>query len=204
MAEDPIQLPEPRTDGEISVEAAIYDRRSCREFADAVLTREQVAQIAWCAQGVTGESGRRRAVPSAGATIPLTVFLAAGADTVEGFEAGVYRYLPEVHALRRTGREDVRGQIARAALGQSFLQEAPLDILVAANYSRTARRYGERARRYVHMEAGHVGQNVHLQAEALGLATVMVGAFDDGSVAEVFELPDNLAPLYLMPVGYAR
>jgi SagB-type dehydrogenase family enzyme len=199
-----IELPDARNEGEMSVEAAISRRRSHREFSEKQLSLQQLAQLAWCAQGITGGQGRKRAAPSAGATYPMCVVFAVGQKGVEGLEAGVYRYIPEEHMLKQVGTTDVRRRIAGAALGQGFLAEAPVVILLAANYSRTARRYGERARRYVHMEAGHVGQNIHLQAEALGLATVAVGAFDDENVAEVVGLPDEMAPLYLMPVGHPR
>ena len=175
-----------------------------RQFSDAPLTTGQLGQLLWSAQGVTGQQGRWRAAPSAGATYPMEVFVAVGSKTVGDLDAGVYRYLPSEHALERVGEADVRRQTAEAAWGQDFLAAAPLDILLAADYRRTAGRYGDRARRYVHMEAGHVSQNIYLQAEALGLGTVAVGAFDDRSVAQVFELPENIAPLYLMPVGRRR
>ncbi|MHC4479821.1 MAG: SagB/ThcOx family dehydrogenase [Planctomycetota bacterium] len=196
-----VELPAARLDGEISVEKAIAQRRSQRRFAGEVLPLAQVGQLLWCAQGLTGSRACRRAAPSAGATYPLEVLVAVGRGTVEALEAGAYRYLPAEHALELAFAGDVRSQVATAALGQDFLASAPADILIAADYTRTADRYGNRAERYVHMEAGHVCQNIHLQAEALGLASVAVGAFRDEAVAEVFRLPSSLAPLYLVPVG---
>jgi SagB-type dehydrogenase family enzyme len=134
----------------------------------------------------------------------MEVFLAVGEGGVEQLPAGVYRYLPAEHALERTAAGDVRRRVAAAALGQQFLAEAPVDVLIAAQYARTTRRYGERGIRYVHIEAGHIGQNIYLQAEALGLGTVAVGAFHDDQVASAFGLSGELAPLYLMPIGHRR
>lgn len=198
------QLPAPRMKGEVSVEEAISRRRSRRTYADEPLALEQISQLLWCAQGITGPRGRKRASPSAGATYPMQVYLVVGRDGVEGLQAGVYLYHPEGHRLQHIIEEDVQQELAAAALDQDFIHAAPVDIVLAADYSRTTRRYGQRGRRYVHMEAGHTGQNLYLQAEAAGLATVTVGAFRDEEVARVCGLRDGLEPLYILPVGKAR
>jgi SagB-type dehydrogenase family enzyme len=127
-----------------------------------------------------------------------------GKGGVAGLKEGVYHYVPSGHALVQTGGVDVRAKVASAALNQGFLAEAPLDVLIAADYKRTTGRYGERGIRYVHIEVGHAGQSIYLQAEALGLGTVAVGAFEDKGVARAFGLPGDLEPLYLMPIGYVR
>jgi len=90
---------------------------------------------------------------------------------------------------------------AQAALGQAFVAAAPVTLVFAAVYDRTTRRYGERGQRYVHLDAGCAAENAHLQAEALDLGSVAVGAFNDDAVAEVLELPEGEHPLYLIPVG---
>jgi len=82
------------------------------------------------------------------------------------------------------------------------IAEAPLSLLITAEYERTTGKYGERGVRYVHMEAGHVGQNVYLQAEALGLGTVTIGAFQDEEISQALNLPSNYRPLYVMPIGH--
>jgi len=169
-----------------------------REYSAAPLPLAHAAQLAWAAQGVTDPRGLR-AAPSAGALYPLELYLVAG--EVEGLEAGVYRYMPARHALERSGGGDRRARLGRAALGQDWLAEAPAVFVIAAVYERTAVKYGSRAERYVDMEAGHAGQNLFLQAVALGLGTVVVGAFRDEEVAAVLELPAGVKPLGLMPVG---
>lgn len=98
----------------------------------------------------------------------------------------------------------MRPALARRALEQSWIAEAPALLVLAAVPARTARKYGKRAPRYVQMEVGHAAQNVYLQAVALGLATVMVGAFDDAPLGRVLQLPEGEQAFGLMPVGRPR
>jgi len=136
--------------------------------------------------------------PSAGATYPLEVYVVAG--NVTGLAAGIYHYKPQSHEITHETSGDRRQALAAAALGQSMIEDAPLSLVIAAINERTSPRYGERTERYVAMEAGHAAQNVYLQATALGLGTVVVGAFDDGGVSRVMGL-GQARPLYIMPVG---
>ncbi len=184
--------------GNISVEEAIASRRSERSFIDRTLTKDQLMQLMWAGQGITGDG--KRAAPSAGATYPLEIYAVAG--KVEGLEPGVYRYIPEDHSLANHLSKDVRKEVAKASLNQNFIADAPLVIVIAAEYERTTKRYGERGIRYVHIEVGHVGQNIYLQAESIGLGTVAVGAFNDSELSKALALPEEHAPLYVMPVGY--
>lgn len=199
--ETEIRLPAPQRDGKVSLERCLATRRSVRSFRDAPLGLVEVGQLLWAAQGITG-GDRLRTAPSAGALYPLEVYLVAG--RVEGLEAGIYKYRPERQALVRRAGGDRRRAIARAALGQESVAEAPVTILIAGVVSRTARRYGDRAERYMHMEAGHAGQNICLQAVALGLASVPVGAFRDDELKRAAALDGEEAPLYLFPVGRPR
>jgi len=140
-------------------------------------------------------------VPSAGATYPLEIFIACGSNCIEGIDAGIYHYDIDSHSLTLHYEGDVRLALARAALDQEFIYEAPVDIIICALFERTGRRYGSRGERYVYMEVGHAGQNIYLQATALGLATVAIGAFHDEQVREVLRLDKQYKPLYIMPVG---
>jgi len=196
----PISLPDPRLKGEMSLEEAILNRRSRRDFGDSALALAEVSQILWAAQGITDETGLR-AAPSAGALYPLDLYLVVG-ERGEELEEGVYHYLPQSHSLQLTLAGDVRQTLARLSVEQMFIAEAPLSLLITAEYERTTKKYGERGVRYVHMEAGHVGQNVYLQAEALGLGTVTVGAFQDEEISQALDLPSSYRPLYVMPIGH--
>ena len=193
-----IKLPEPRLKGALSVEEALLQRRSIREYKDEPLTLTEVSQLLWAAQGVTDSRGYRTA-PSAGALYPLELYVVVG--RVEGLSTGVYRYVPDGHHLLLVASGDRRAELAAAALGQSSVRDAPIDLVVSAVPERTTKQYGYRGIQYVHMEVGHVGQNVHLQAVSLGLGTVMIGAFTDERVKQVMALPKEEVPLYIMPVG---
>ena len=177
------------------LEQAIAVRRSQRHFLPEPLSPEQISQLAWAAQGQDMNS-KFRTTPSAGATYPLELFLIS--------DEGMFCYLPGKHSLEKLADQDLRSPLATAAWGQEFIQAAPLTLLFAAEFSRTTGHYGKRGVRYVYMEAGHAAQNIHLQAEALGLGSVAIGAFDDNSVSEVLSLPQNLDPLYMVTVGYYR
>ena len=196
-----ISLPAPRLKGEMSLEEAILKRRSRRDFGDSPLTLREVSQILWAGQGITDAAGLR-AAPSAGALYPLDLYLVVGKQGVEGLGEGVYHYLPQSHSLEPTVQGDVRQTLARLSLEQMFVAEAPLSLLITGEYERTTKKYGERGVRYVHMEAGHVAQNVYLQSEALGLGTVTMGAFQDEKISEALNLPPSYRPLYLLPIGH--
>jgi SagB-type dehydrogenase family enzyme len=196
-----VALPRPSRAGAVSVEQALALRRSVRAFAPEALPLAAVSQLLWAAQGVTGPDGLRTA-PSAGALYPLEVHLVAGA--VSELRSGVYRYDPGRHRLVLESEGDARVRVARAALSQDWIAEAPAIVVLAAVHERTARKYGERAPRFVHMEVGHAAQNVCLQAVALGLGTTMVGAFRDEELAGVLGLAKHEQPLALLPIGKPR
>jgi len=187
-----VSLPPPKEEGRVSVEQAILRRRSVRDFTPDPLDLAQISQLLWSAHGLTSAQGLR-AAPSAGACYPLEVYLAC--------EQGLFRYEPNGHALVRVSEADPRPPLAQAAYGQFFISDAAVSIVFAAVYERTTQRYGDRGIRYVHMDVGHAAQNVHLQAEALGLASVPVGAFDDAAVAQVLGIPAEEKPVYIVPVG---
>ena len=104
----------------------------------------------------------------------------------------------------QTSKEDKRPSLVRASLGQSYIGEAPLVIVVAGNFRITEAKYGQRAYRYINMEVGHVAENISLQAVALGLSDVTIGAFWDDVVAKVLEFPETQDPFYIIPIGYYK
>lgn len=193
-----IALVEPARSSPMSVEQALWGRRSVRQYRDEALTLDQVSQLLWAALGVSDAAGHRTA-PSAGGLYPLEVYLVAG--KVDDLEAGVYHYLPREHSIVRVTSGDIRAAIASAALDQRWMQDAPVILMIAAVYERTQVKYGDRTVRYVNMEVGAAAQNVYLQAESLGLGTVMVGAFYELRVQSAMELEEDVVPLALMPVG---
>ncbi len=196
-----ILLPLPRLKGNMSLEESIAYRRSIREYLDKPLTLNQLSQLLWAAQGLTELKWGFRASPSAGATYPLEIYVVVAENGVEGLEPGIYHYDPYTHTIRLTRKGDFVDELYEACLRQPWVKEAPVNIVIVAEYERTTRVYGERGIRYVHIEVGHVGQNIYLEATALGLGTVAIGAFYDNQVREILGLPPNYHPLYVMPVG---
>ncbi|MDI6795040.1 MAG: SagB/ThcOx family dehydrogenase [bacterium] len=196
-----ITLPPPQKAGSVSVEEAIAKRRSKRAFSVKPIEIEKLSQLLWAAQGITDEvGGFKRAAPSAGALYPLEIFVIVG--QVSGLEPGLYHYLPFLHHLELIESGDLRVRLARAALSQRFIASAPLSIVITAEYERVTGKYGQRGVTYTHIEVGHVGENLFLQAEAIGLATVPVGAFYDEPVSKLLNLSSGVTPLYIMPFGY--
>jgi SagB-type dehydrogenase family enzyme len=189
-----IRLPPTDELGGVALAEALRRRRSVRGFSRRTLRSSDIGRLAWAAQGITDAAAGLRTAPSAGALYPLEL------DAVTA--RGVFRYQPATHTLQRRSSADVRADLARAALGQSWLADTPCVFCVAAVAERTARKYGARAQRYVQLEAGHAAQNLLLAAAALGLGGTPVGAFDDAAVAQALGLDASETPLYLVPVGW--
>ena len=185
----------------MSLEEAIARRRSIRRFTSEPLSRLQLSQILFAAQGITDTRQEFRSVPSAGATYPLEIFVVCGRNCVEEIGEGVYHYSIDRHSLTLHHEGDARFELAEAALGEEMIYRAPVDIVICALYERTTLHYGRRGERYVHIEVGHAGQSIYLQATVLGLATVAIGAFYDEQVREVLHLEKQYRPLYIMPLG---
>ncbi len=192
---DVIKLPKPNLKSNVSVEEALQSRRSVRAYKKENLTIEEVSQLLWAAYGTT--KGKKKTCPSAGATYPLELYLVCG--EVNGLKMGLYRYVPDDHSLKLVLTEDLRKKLMEASLHQEYILEAPISIVIAADFMRTTRVYGSRGERYVYMEVGHCGQNIHLQCESLKLGTVIIGAFEDDKVKNILKIKEE--PLYIMPVG---
>lgn len=199
MAQNPIYLPAPHLNSSFSVERALHQRRSIREYSDQAVTIEQAAQLLWACQGITSTSGFRTA-PSAGALYPLEVFLIA--DRIDGVPAGLYHYRQAgigQHSLQLLESGELTERLAESALGQDCIRKAAINILICAVPQRTTAKYGARAERYVWIEAGHAAQNVCLQVQSLGLGVATVGAIHDEKVKKAFDLTEE--PLYILSVG---
>jgi len=189
---DIIRLPSPELEGELSLEEVLAERRSVREYGQQALSLGEIGQLLWAAQGITSDGGYRTA-PSAGALYPLEIYVAT--------DQGLYHYDPHGHQIERRWLAQWRAALCLAALSQEPVCQAPAVFVITSVLGRTAQKYGERAERYVHLEAGHAAQNMLLQAVSLGLGAVPIGAFHDDEVTTALELPADQAPLYLIAVG---
>lgn len=196
--ENLIKLPAPQHRGLVSVERALGTRRSIRHYKNMPLDLEEASQLLWSAQGISNSRGYRT-VPSAGALYPLEVYAAIG--NVKDLEAGIYKYIISEHALLKKAAGDHRQAICRAALHQNYIAAAPVVLLFSTVNERVTNKYGERGLRYVFMEVGHAAQNVCLQAVALGLGTVVIGAFHDSDVKSAAHMAQNEHPAYIIAVG---
>lgn len=193
-----MKLVEPMLNSDVSLEECLAGRRSHRDYSEEPLTLAEVSQLLWAAQGLTAEWGGRTA-PSAGALYPLELYLIAG--DVTNLPAGVYRYESQEHELINLAAGDQRNALAEAALGQRAISCGAIDIVIAAVYQRTTGKYSDRGIQYVHQESGHAAQNICLQATALNLGTVTIGAFYEEEVTRLLQLPPETTPLYILPVG---
>lgn len=193
-----IQLPEPRLSSEVSLEESLNKRRSTRSYSDEPVTLQEISQLLWAAQGITDDSGHRTA-PSAVALYPLTIYVVAG--NIPGIVNGVYVYDPEKHSIQRIIDRDIRNELSIAAMGQVSVKQGAVSFVVTVDYGIVMSRFGDKGERFGTLEAGHAAQNLCLQATALDLGLVTAGAINDDQVADVLDLPENLTPLYIIPVG---
>lgn len=189
----PVPLPSPAAYGAISLEQAIWKRRSMRAFRPDPLPTGTIGQLLWAGQGITSPDGKR-AAPSAGATYPLELYAVTPAQ--------VMHYLPDGHRVETRDVSDLRPELKAAAVGQSSVGAAPVVIVVAAVPSRSTSRYGSQAEPFIQMEVGHAAENILLQAAALGLAAVPVGSLNSSGAAAALALPADQTVLYLIPVGH--
>lgn len=191
-----IKLPSPFFSSRTSIEEALKNRRSIRAYKNLPLTLQEVAQLLWAAQGITGNNGFRTA-PSAGALYPLEIYLLAG--NIEKLSPGVYHYVAANHLLEKINDNDLRIMLTKAAMGQASVKLAAADIVISAVFSRTIKKYGDKGTHFVLMEAGHAAQNIYLQSVSLNLGTVSIGAFDSNNVKNVLGIKEE--PLYILPIG---
>lgn len=198
---DIMKLPPPEKETLVSVESAIENRRTIRSYGAGGLQPAQLSRLLWAAQGITGSRGFKRAAPSAGALYPMDIYAVVGKNGVAGIDAGIYHFDPSGPRLAVVVEQDLRKEIARASLSQMWMARAPVNLVITAEYSRITGKYGRRGVRYAMIEAGHIGQNLFLQAAALGLAAGIVGAFDDQKLADIMQIPAAHEPLLVMPVG---
>ena len=188
-----IKLPEPDLNGKISLEQAIKNRRSIRQFTAEPLKINQIGQLCWSAQGVTDPNRGLRAAPSAGALYPIQLYVV--------LPDGLYLYSPQSHSLEKQINGDIRPMLSTTAFGQKVVQDSPCTFIIAGSVRKLEAKYRGRGEKFIYLEAGHIAQNIHLQAVTLGLGSVPLGAFDPKSAAGICKLPEDLEVFYLVPVG---
>jgi protease I len=181
-----IQLSEPSLKGPVSFEEAVAKRRSVRQFTSQELKPAQIGQLAWAGQGITEPKRGLRTAPSAGAIYPIKLYFAT--------QEGLFVYSAEEHSLEQITNLDVRGRLG--AIG------APCNIIIAGSERNLAVKFRGEANKYMLLEAGHIAQNIQLQAVCLGLGAVEIGGFDARGVGRVCRLSKGFAPILIISVGY--
>jgi SagB-type dehydrogenase family enzyme len=198
------KLPSPQLTGNISLEQSIHNRRSIRHYSNQSLNLADVSQLLWAAQGITDTKKNLRAAPSAGQVYPLELYVVVGINGVSGLKEGLYHYVPQNNSLEKIIEGDLRNNLSQVANRQPWVKQAPVNIVITGNYQKMINKYKDQqlSTRFVDMEAGHAGENLYLQANARGLATVSLGSFDENQMIKLLHLPNNEKPLYIFPVGH--
>ena len=194
-------LPTPVHSG-LSVEDALRQRRSVRNYSSTPMTLADLSQLLWAAQGVTGKTFDHllRPAPSAGALYPYEIYVVA--MNVDSLDPGIYHYAVRSHELELVKKGKFRNEVSEAALEQKMMGDADVTFILSALFDRTRHRYGDRGFRYIYIEAGHISQNIYLQAVSLGLGSVAVGAFHDDKTNELIGVTGkNEAAIYMHAVG---
>ncbi len=196
-----IKLPSPKLPS-ISLQEALYKRRSRRRFFRSGIKLEVLSGILNAADGVSDEKWgiKLRTAPSAGALYPIFIYFFA--EQVEGLEKGLYLFLPEENSVGLLKRESFRRQVLRFSPQGDMMARAPLLLVLVSFFQRVTWKYLDRGYRYAYMEAGAISQNIYLACEAFGLSTVEIAAFYDTYINELLGLNGTTsAALILHPVG---
>lgn len=196
-----VELPTPNYQG-LTLEETLAKRRSVRHYSPKALSRLQLSQLLFAAQGVTQKMSRQllRTAPSAGAFYPIETYILV--NNVEGVEQGIYHYAVRQHALEMLKAGDFKRKIARAGLYQEMTGKANITLILTAIFDRARHKFGDRGFRYVYLEAGHISQNIYLQAVSLGLGSVCIGGFFDQEVNQLIGVDGRQeSVIYLHAVG---
>lgn len=193
-----VELPDPKLSGSLSVEQAIYERRSKRFFSQEPVTMQELSQILWSAQGITDESGHRVA-PSARNIYPYTLYVVV--RNVAGLPAGLYVYDQVENRLGDLAVANAGELLAQSGV-QDNSQKAPVVIVMAASFAKAQEKFPDDPKSVTFLEGGHIGQNIYLQAEALKMATVVTAGFDTVKVGSALQLDPQEYIVYLVPFGH--
>lgn len=201
-----VALPDPEglAGDAFSLRQAMENRRTVREFSPQPFSLAEVAYLLWCTQGikeVTDRPSTLRMVPSAGARHCLETYLLV--NNVQGLPNGIYRYIALKHKLLPFYLgSDAAEKVVHAANGQEFIKESALTFIWSAVAERMTWRYGERGYRYIHLDAGHVCQNLYLAAQSVGGGVCAIAAFDDDLINSVLGIDgEEQFVVYLAAAG---
>jgi SagB-type dehydrogenase family enzyme len=202
-----IPLPEELPVAERSFDDVLRYRTSAREFSGDGIRLDQLAKVLFMSYGITRDNAGTnfprpfRTVPSGGALYPLDIYVYA--SRVSGLDAGLYHYNPETNTLEVLRKADEIRQISGFFVQGDLALKAAAVLFVAATFSRTVFKYGDRGYRFVLLETGHLAQNSNLTAQEMGLATTNIGGYTDRDVDRYLGLDGvNESTVYLLLIGH--
>lgn len=181
---------------------AVRKRRSIRDFSAQAMTLEQLSFLLWVSSGIQRieEGFVFRTAPSAGALYPIETYLVV--NNVKDLAAGVYHYDIQQHRLEELKKGDFQVHIAQAALHQPMCAHAAVVFVWTGMFNRSKCKYGQRAYRYIYLDAGHIAQNLALGAVSLDLGSCQVAALYDDEVNSIIDVDgEQESVLYLSVVG---
>ena len=200
-----INLPPPQPpDNLLPLGKILQQRRSVRKFSSRPLTINQLSYLLWASDGISFSTGDfyLRTAPSAGALYPIETYILI--NRVEGIAPGLYHYAIKAHALETLKEGELGSDFARAAMGQRTCAEAPIVFIWTAIFQRTLYRYHERGYRYIYLDAGHIAQNMALNATAMGMVSCQIGAYFDDEIDKLLTLDGvSESVVYMSVAGYA-
>lgn len=197
-----IELPKQNNIKTETLNHAILNRRSIRDFSKKPLSKEQLSYLIWASTGLQRkERGfEYRTAPSAGALYPIETYVVI--NNVKNIAQGVYHYNIESNHLEEIKKGDYRSAIAEAALNQPMCYHAAAVFIWTAIFNRSKCKYGQRAYRYIYLDAGHIAENLALSATSINLGTCQVAALYDDEVNQIIDI-DGIteSTIYLSVVG---
>ena len=200
-----IKLPSPRRGDKISLDAALHDRRSIRSFSAQPLDQQQLSYLLWASTGIQRKEQTYafRTAPSAGALYPIETYLVV--NNLVDLDPGIYHYAIRNHQLEELQTGDFGQAVSQAALEQSMCANAPVVFIWTAIFNRSKWKYGQRAYRYIFLDAGHIAENLALAATGMKLGSCHIGALFDEEINSIIEVDGvEESVIYMTVVGYPR
>lgn len=198
MAQDVIKFEQPELKGKFSLEELLWQRSSLREYQDKTPTWEHIGKLLWAAQGVTRPVSGGRTAPSAWSAYPLDIYVIV--------PDGVWHYIPKDHAVEQIKDHDIRDELGDTGLPQSTVHQSPCVFIFTADLNRLipfCEILGD-VLRYTHQESGHAAQNLILQAGAIGMGGVPIGANIPIKGQQVIGIPPEQKVVYIIATGYKK
>ena len=200
-----IALPPAVSDSSFPLIEIIKKRKSIRSYSSKPLRLVDLSFLLWACTGIQrSENGYDfRTIPSAGALYPIETYIVV--NNVEDLPKGLYHYDIKEHSLEELRIGSIGERLSYSALEQNMCAKAPVVFIWTAIFERSKWKYGQRAYRYVYLDAGHIAQNLTLAATSFGLGSCQIGAFFDDEINQIIDIDGyEESVLYLSVVGHPK